>query len=148
MTQDPSPHEALASIRDARAGLAPPADYPLAYDLAYGAICALLVAGQGLPQPWSTIVLPIALAGLAGLVLWWRKKYGWWVSGFSPRRARWVAFGLVGVFLALIGMTLYGRGAGPDWLYLVSGGIAFIAAIVASRLWLRAWRRDLAEAGQ
>ena len=60
MTQDPSPHEALASIRDARAGLAPPADYPLAYDLAYGAICALLVAGQGLPQPWSFIVLPIA----------------------------------------------------------------------------------------
>ncbi|MCS6625649.1 hypothetical protein N0B44_22300 [Roseibacterium beibuensis] len=148
MTQDPNPHEALASIRDARAGLALPADYPLAYDLAYGAICALLVAGQGMPRPWSFIVLPIALGGLAGLVMWWRKKYGWWVSGFSPRRARWVAFGLVVVFLALMGMTLYGRYVGPSWLYLVSGGIAFVAAIGASRLWLRAWRRDLAEAGQ
>ena len=145
MTQDPNPHEALASIRDARAGLAPPADYPLAYDLAYGAICALLVAGQGLPQPWSFIVLPIALGGLAVLVMWWRKTYGWWVSGYSPKRARWVAFGLVVVFVGLVGMTLYGRTVGPSWLYLVSGGIAFVAAIAGSRLWLRVWRAELAE---
>ncbi|HYC69126.1 hypothetical protein [Brevundimonas sp.] len=145
MTQDPNPHEALASIREARTGLAPPADYPLAYDLAYGAVCALLVAGQGLPTPWSVIVLPIALGGLAALVMWWRKTYGWWVSGYSPKRARWVAFGLVGVFLGLVGLSLYGRVVGPSWLYLVSGGIAFVASIAASRLWLRVWRKELAE---
>ena len=145
MTQDPNPHEALASIKAARAGVAPPADYPLAYDLAYGVICALLVAGQGLPRPLSFIVLPIALCGLAGLVMWWRKTYGWWVSGVSPRRARWVAFGLMAVFLGLVGLTLYGRTVGPSWLYLVSGGLGFIAAIAGSRLWLHVWRRELAE---
>ena len=145
MTQDPNPHEALASIRDARAGLAAPADYPVAYDLAYGAVCAMLVAGQGLPRPWSFIVLPLALGGLAGLIMWWRKKYGWWVSGYSPKRARWVAFGLLAVFLALIGLTLYGNRIGSSWLYLVSGGIAFVAAVAAGRLWLHVWRKDLAE---
>jgi hypothetical protein len=145
MTQGPNPHEALASIKAARAGVAPPADYPLAYDLAYGVICALLVAGQGLPRPWSFIVLPIALCGLAGLVMWWRKTYGWWVSGVSPRRARWVAFGLMAVLVGLISLTLYGRTVGPSWLYLVSGGLGFVAAIAGSRLWLHVWRRELAE---
>lgn len=146
MTQDPNPHEALASIKAAREGLAPPTDYPLVYDLAYGAVCALLVAGQGMPEPWSTIALPVALGGLAGLVFWWRKKYGWWVSGYSPKRARWVAFGLIAVFLGLIALTLYGRDSGPSWLYLVSGALGFVAAIAGSRLWLHVWRKELAEA--
>ena len=66
MSQDQqTPQEALASIREARASVAPSMDYPLGYDLAYGAVCGLLVAGQGMPQPWSLIVLPIALGGLA-----------------------------------------------------------------------------------
>lgn len=146
MTQDPDPHEALAAIRDARAGVAPPADYPLGYDLIYGGVCALLVAGPGLPQPWSVIVLPIALAGLALMISSWRKTYGWWVSGYSPKRARWVAFALAAVFVALVGLSLYGRGPGPDWLFLVSGGIGFVAAIAGSRLWLRVWRKELAGA--
>ena len=42
-------------------------------------------------------------------------------------------------------VTLDGRTVGPSWLYLVSGGIAFVAAIAGSRLWLRVWRAELAE---
>ncbi|MBX9460023.1 MAG: hypothetical protein KL785_01585 [Brevundimonas sp.] len=145
MTQDPSPHEALASIKAAREGLAPPTDYPIGYDLLYGGICALLVAGPGAPQPWSFALLPIAMAGLALMVVSWRKKYGWWVSGYSPKRARWVAFGMGAVFVGLILLSLHGRGAGPDWLFLVSGALGFVAAIAGSRLWLRVWRKDLAE---
>jgi hypothetical protein len=146
MTQDPDPHEALASIQAARGSIAPPTNYPVGYDLLYGAICGLLVAGQGMPQPWSFIVLPIAMGGLAGMVMAWRRKFGWWVGGYSPRRARWVAFGLVGVFIALIGLSLYGRFVGPWWLFIVSGVIGFVAAIVGSRIWMAVWRRELAEA--
>ena len=145
MTQDPSPHEALASIKAAREGLAPPTDYPIGYDLLYGGICALLVAAPGAPQPWSVALLPIAMAGLALMVVSWRKKYGWWVSGYSPKRARWVAFGMGAVFVGLVLLSLYGRGAGPAWLFLVSGALGFVAAIAGSRLWLRVWRKDLAE---
>lgn len=143
MTNEPNPHEALASIRAARSGLAPTASYPITYDLAYGAICGLLVSGQGMPQPWSFIVLPIALGGLAGLITWWRKKYGWWVNGYSPKRARWVAFGMLAVFLGLIGLSIYGKYVGPWWLFIVSGALGFVLSIVGSRLWLRVWRRDL-----
>ena len=145
MTQEPNPHEALASIQEARAALPGAVDYPIGYDLLYGAACGLLVAGQGMPDPWRFFALPIAMAGLVLIIAGWRKKFGWWVSGYSPKRARWVAFGLVVVFVGLVGMTLYGRTVGPSWLYLVSGGIAFVAAIAGSRLWLRVWRAELAE---
>ena len=146
MTQDPDPHEALAAIRAARADFPGPVDYPLGYDLLYGAVCALLVAGQGMPRPWGFIALPLAMAGLVLMIVAWRKRFGWWVSGYSPRRARWVAFGLGAVLLGLIGLSLYGRYGGPDWLWLVSGGLGFVTAIVGSRLWMRVWRRELAEA--
>lgn len=145
MTQDPDPREALASIQAAREGAIPAADYPIGYDLLYGAVCGLLLAGPGLPHPWSIIVLPIALAGLALMITAWRKKYGWWVSGYSPKRARWVAFAMGAVFVGLVLLSLYGRGDGPDWLFLVSGGVGFVSAIVGSRLWLRVWRKELAE---
>lgn len=149
MSQDPqNPQDALASIRAARSSVAPSMNYPLGYDLAYGAVCGLLVAGQGMPQPWSLIVLPIALGGLAILVMWWRKTFGWWVSGYSPKRARWVAFGLLAVFLGLISLSLYGRFVGPWWLFMVSGALGFIAAIVGSRIWTGVWRRELAEIGE
>ena len=145
MTDPNDPAEALAAIRAARGGIVPPTDYPVTYDLLYGLICGLLVAGQGMPKPWSFIVIPIALGGLAGLVMWWRKKFGWWVSGYSPKRARWVAFALVAVLLGLMALSVYGRSAGPSWLYVVSGVLGFVAAIGFSRLWLRVWRKELAE---
>lgn len=145
MTQVPDPQAALASIQEARAGLAGTTGYPAVYDLFYGAACALLVAGPGLPPPWSAIAPPVAMSGIAILVVWWRKRHGWWISGVSPRRARWVAFGLGAVLVALLGLTVHGRGPGPSWLYLVSGGLAFVASIAGSRLWMQVWRRELAE---
>lgn len=144
MTQDPSPQEALASIQAARKGIAPATDYPFAYDLVYGAACGLLVAGQGMPRPWDFIVLPIAVAGFALMVVWWRKRFGWWVSGYSPKRARWVSFALVAVLFGLMGLSLYGRHVGPEWLFMVSGGLGFVAAIVGGRLWMHVWRKELA----
>jgi len=148
MTQDPSPHEALASIQATRTGMAAAAAYPVGYDLIYGAVCALLVAAPGLPEPWSRVAMPIAMLILAGLILWWRKKFGWWVSGVSPRRARWVAIGLGAVLFGLMFLTVPARTDGPSWMYLVSGALGFVAAIVGNRLWMHVWRRDLAEGPQ
>lgn len=145
MTHDPGAEEALAVIRSAREGMAMPAHYPIGYDILYGAICALLVAGQGLPTPWSLLVLAFSLSGLALLVSSWRKRFKWWVGGYSPRRARWVAVVMAVLFLGLIGLSLYGRFQGPDWLFLVSGAIGFVSAIVGSRVWMRVWRKELLE---
>lgn len=147
MTQDPRPAEALAAIHAAKQGLAP-THYPIGYDLVYGAVCGLLVAGPGLPQPWSLLILALALAGLVLMARTWRDRMGYWINGYSPRRARWIAIGLATVFIALIGVTLYGKYVGPDWLFLVSGALGFVAAIIGGRLWMRVWRGELAEVGR
>lgn len=145
MVQDPNPQEALASIQAARRSVAPDTAYPLWYDAVYGGACGLLVASQGMPTPWSMVALALACSGLALMMTAWRKRFGWWVSGYSPRRARWVAFALLAVFLGLLGLSLYGRFVGPWWLFIVSGVIGFVVAIAASRLWMRVWRKELAE---
>lgn len=145
MTIDPDPKAALATIKAAREGVATPTAYPIGYDILYGAICGLLVAGQGLPTLWSMLVVVFALSALALLVTSWRRRFKWWVSGYSPPRARWVAYAMVVLFLGLIGMSLYGRFQGPDWLFLLSGTIGFFAAILGSRLWMRVWQQELRE---
>lgn len=141
----PSASEALAAIRTARAGIAGPPAYPLGYDLLYGTACALLVAAQGLQAPYSLLVLALALGGLGLMIAGWRRHFGWWISGYSPRRARWVAVAMVVVFLGLMALSHYGRTDGPWWLYLVSGALGFVAAIAGSRIWMRVWRAELAE---
>lgn len=144
MTEDPK--DALAAIKAARAGVPGEMRYPPTYDLVYGLICGLLVAGQGLPMPWSMIALVIALAGLALIVHWWKKHMGWWVSGYSPKRARWVAIGLATVLIALMGVSLWGKYADIVWIPLATGAAGFVAAIIGGRLWMHVWKRELAEA--
>jgi len=106
MTEDPK--DALASIREAREGVTGTLAYPVGWDIAYGAICGGLVASQGLPVPWSMLVLVFALAGLAICVQWWRNRVGGWVRGYSPKRARWVAFALAAVLVGLMGLSING----------------------------------------
>lgn len=144
MVQSTDARDALVAIAETRKR-AIETRYPIGYDLIYGIICAALVAGQGLSQPWSMLVLVGSLVSLALLVRWWRDRCGWWVSGYSPKRARWVAYGLVAVFMSLIGLSLYGRFAGPDWLFLVSGALGFVSAVAGGRLWMWMWRKDLGE---
>lgn len=145
MNNSPDPVEALAAIREARASVTDDMKYPFTYDLAYGAVCGLLVAGQGLPLPWSILVLAVSMAGLALIVQKWRSRFGWWISGYSPVRARWVAFGMVALFVALVGASVWGRFAGLWWISLATGSIGFVAAIAGSRLWMRVWKAELEE---
>ena len=149
MTDPAEAREALAAIRQARESV--PGEiinYPLWYDLLYGVICATLIGAQGLPQPWSILALVSSLGGLFWMIHWFRRRYGWWVSGYSPKRARWVAFAMVAVFLALIAVTFAGREFEVWWVSLATAPAAFVVAIVGSRLWMRVWRRELAEAAR
>ena len=146
MTQDLDPQEALASIRAARAGVGQTLEYPFAWDLAYGAILGVMVGGAGFPQPWSTVTLVLSLVALAFLVRWWRSRVGWWVNGYSPPRARWIAFGMVGVLMALMSLSYWTRRFdGPVWAPLLAGALASVTGVIGGRLWMRAYRRDLLE---
>ena len=146
MTQDHNPQEALASIQEARASVGQSLDYPFAWDLFYGAILGLMVGGAGLPQPWSTLTLVLSLAALALMVRWWRNRVGWWVDGYSPPRARWVAIGMAAIMIALMGLSFWTRlFDGPVWAPVVAGVLAGVTGVVGGRLWMRAYRRDLLE---
>ena len=148
MTQDPNPHEALASIQAARAEVSRDLDYPLGWDVLYGLLLAVLVAGQGLPQPWSMFTLAGSMVALAFMVRWWRAKVGWWVNGYGPPRARWVAIGMAVILVGLMWLALTPRWHdGPWWAPLLAGGLAWITGGIGGRVWMRAFRKDL-EAGQ
>lgn len=145
MTNDPTPAEALASIETARGAVSDRLSIHWRYDLFYGLACGLLVAGQGLPQPYAVLTVPIAMAGLALMIRWWKARTGFWVDGFSPKAARPVALGLGALLISLMLASLYlTRVAGLWWGPLVTGGIAAIVAMLASRMWMRAYRRELA----
>ncbi|MBN8553742.1 MAG: hypothetical protein J0L52_12705 [Caulobacterales bacterium] len=146
MTNESDPREALAEIAAARASLGQELSYPFLYDLAYGGVLALMVGGAGLQSPWSTITLGVSLTALVLMINWWRKHTGWWVNGFSPPRARWVAIGLSVVVMALMGLSFWPRfGDGPLWVALVAGALAGIAGIIGGRLWMAVYRRELRE---
>ena len=145
MTQDPHPPEALASIRDARASVDRNLDYPVAWDMLYGLVMALLVGGQGLPGLWASATFVFSMLGVVLMVQWWRKRFGWWVSGYSPKKARWVAFGMVAAMLPLMGLSLSTRlGDGVWWLPLLAAGLAWLVAVIGGRLWMRVYRKELA----
>ncbi|MGV8928341.1 MAG: hypothetical protein ACOH1E_01190 [Brevundimonas sp.] len=145
MTNDqPTPAEALASITAARTAVGERLKVHWGYDVLYGLSCAGIVGSHGLPQPWSFGVLGLSLAGLAGMVHLWRKQTGMWVSGISPPRARWVAFGLGVILLGLMFGSLYlERVTGLWWISLAAGAVAGVIAVVASRLWMRVYLREL-----
>jgi hypothetical protein len=146
MNEAPDPREALASIQSTREGMTERMTHPVGYDLVCAAICGLMVASQGLQKPWSLVALLVAMAALGGCVHWWKSRFGWWVNGYAPKRAGRVAYGMAVMLLVLIGVTMWGRGAGILWMPLATGSAAFVLSILGGRLWMRVWKRELAEA--
>lgn len=148
MTQDPNPHEALASIQAARAGIGRDLAYPIWWDFAYGAVLAAMVASRGLPSPWKNMVFIFCLLGVVLMVQWWKKKFGWWVNGYSPRRAGKVAWALVAFMMAMMVVSFWANGEGLWWVPFAAGLATWIVAGFSGRLWMRAYRKDLAELPQ
>ena len=144
MTEDQTPAEALASIAAARASVGDRLKGHWAYDVVYGLCCAGIVSAQGLPQPWSILTVGPSVVGLGLMVQFWRKHTGLWVSGISPPRARWVAYGLGVVLVGLVFGNLYlSRVTGLWWIPLVFGAAGGVIGVVASRLWMRVYLREL-----
>lgn len=137
------PADALAEIRRAqtvahdRIG---PGSWP--YDLIYAGLAAMAVGAQALPLPLNVLGSTLGAMGFGLLARGWANRYGVSVSWLSPRRARWVTYGLGVVILAmmLVGVAL-GR-TGHRWLALPLGLAAGLAALLASRLWARVYRAE------
>lgn len=109
-----SPAEDLALVAQAQDHLEPPRALSITYDVLFSIACGVLVGGQALPgtiRPYVTIVVMLSLVAL---ITWWRRRLGWWLSGYTPRRARWVAFAML---VPLLGLMLWAWMAPePGWL--------------------------------
>lgn len=134
-----SPAEDLALVGQAQAHLETPRRFAIAYDVLYSIACGGLVAAQALPsmiRPFATIIVILAMIGL---MTWWRHRLGWWLSGYSPRRARWAAFEMIVPLVALM-MWVW---MVPDlWVAITGGTVGAAVAFGASRLWARMWRQE------
>ena len=148
MTQDQDPHEALASIQAARAEIGRDLDYPIGWDFVYGGVLAAMVASRGLPSPWNNMVFIFTLLAVVLMVQWWKKRFGWWVNGYSPRRAGKVSWALVAFMFVMMITVFWANKEGVWWVPLAAGFATWIVAGFSGRLWIRAYRKDLAELPQ
>lgn len=138
------PAEALASIRQSRSAVhARVSAGSWTYDIVYSLLVGTIVAGVALPLVGFLIVDAVCCTALALLAIWWARRNGVWISGVSPRRARWVAIGLGFVFAGLILTALLLKlELGLAWAPLALGVLAAVLALAASRLWLRVYRAE------
>ena len=144
MTQDPTPAEALASIRESGAAVAARmGEKSWTYDLIYSSLLAVMIGAHAFPSPIGVLGSAFGGLGVALLARKWSERTGVFVSGVSPRRARWVAFGLGVVLVAMIGAVIWGRAQGLWWLPLPLAAAAFLVGLVSSRLWWRVYRAEM-----
>lgn len=147
MTENPTPEEALAAIKAARGEVGRSLNYHPVWDVVAGAPIAVMVAGQGLPGPWNSLSTVFGILGVVWMMQAWKARYGWWVNGYSPRKARWVSYGLVALIMPLLLAGLWtSLGDGPWWLPLVCGAAAWVIMAIGSRVWMKVYRKELAEA--
>lgn len=133
-----TPAEALEAIRKSRTVVAGAvAHNSKTYTLIYSSIAAVMVAGQVLPFPLNVLASTGGAVSFALLARKWAQKTGVFVSGVTPKRARWVAFGLGAVFVVLMLSAVWAGRAHREWLGIPLGVVAFLLAGAGSRLWLR-----------
>lgn len=130
----------LAGLDSATAGYASAAPGEGWYHLALGVGAGIVVAAQGLSSPWSWILPLVFLFTVPLLVSWWRTSHGWWVSGYGPKRTRWV--------VALMAIAFVGLGFLSDvtesvWVSVFAGAVAAAVITATGFVWMHVWRRGL-----
>ena len=146
MSQEPQNHEQmLAEVRRSQDAVRDRvAQGSWRYDLLYSSVAAVMVAGQAAPMPFN--ILASTGSAIAFAPMWrnWSDKAGVSITGYSPKRARWIAIGMATVFVGLMLTALYcGRTGQPIWA-LPLGAVAFVAAMVGSRLWMKVYLAETA----
>ncbi|MFA4893364.1 hypothetical protein [Brevundimonas sp.] len=148
MSEDPTPAEALEAIaRSRRAVHDRVATGGWRYDLTYAAIMAGMVGGQAFDIPFNVFASTFGVLALAVIFQHESRRTGLRITGVSPRRARWVAIAMGLVFAAVMLGIVYLRRTASDvpvaLIVAVAAGIAFVLALVGSRVWRRVYRAEM-----
>lgn len=135
--------EDLALVGQAQDHLEPPRRFAITYDVLFSIVCGVFVGGQALQGQIRPFVTVVVLLSFIALMAWWRRRLGWWVNGYTPRRARWIACAML---IPLLGLAYWAWAMPTPWVALTAGITGAAVAFAASRLWARAWRRERIEA--
>lgn len=115
------------------------------YALKYSGILAVMVGGQALPMPLNVLCSTLGALALALLARAWSRRTGVWISGVSPRRARWVALGMGVVLVGLMFVALWAGHEGHRWFGVPLGALAFGAGMVGSWLWTKVFLAETSD---
>ena len=147
MNRHMSPAEARAALDSAdiaRARIAALGVCPPWRHAAFGAVMSILTLGLGLPLPIQAGCTAVALAGIAAIAAYDRRRYGVFINGYRRGATRpVVAVLLLGMMLLMFAQIYLRDHHAPEWAPFAVAAVGFAFAVSGSVWWSRVFRREL-----
>lgn len=135
---------ALDAKRQAEAQIARAATCPPWRHAVFGAMMGALIASFAFEFVIRTAILVIVLACIPIIVRSDRKRMGMFINGYRRGKTRWVAFGILAVWLPLYAISVhYGLDRHNHVVPLVLGLVGFAIGTAGSVLWQRVFVREM-----
>ena len=134
----------LFSGAAARAHIAALGTCPPWRHAAFGAVMSLLILGLGFSLAVQTVCMVVAMAGVAWIAAYDRRRYGVFINGYRRGATRPVVAVLLLGMMALIMVQIYFREqAAQAWVPFAVAAAAFVFAVAGSVWWSRVFRREM-----
>lgn len=140
--------EAMDAVAQARARLGQTARWSVPRHAAFGLIMGTLVASLSLPGAWPVAVIALCALATSAIVRTDRRRDGMFINGYRRGATLWVTAAILLVSFAGLGVGLYLRhGYGLAWGPVAAGIVVAILCAAGSKLWERAYQRELGGRG-
>lgn len=138
---------ALDSADAARAHIAALGACPPWRHAAFGAVMALLILGLGFPLAVQAACFVVAMAGMAWIAAYDRRRYGVFINGYRRGATRAVVAVILLGMLALVFVQIrFREQAAQTWVPFAVAAAAFLFAVAGSVWWSRVFRREMERA--
>jgi uncharacterized membrane protein len=110
----------------------------------FGLMMGGLIASFAFEFMLRTAILVIVLACIPIIVHSDRKRMGMFINGYRRGKTRWVAFGLLALWMPLYGLSVYfGLDRHDHVTPLMLGLVGFLLAVAGSIVWQRVFVSEM-----
>ena len=128
-----------AELQMARAATCPPWRHAL-----FGLMMGALIASFAFEFVIRTAILVLVLAAIPIIIRSDRKRMGMFINGYRRGKTRWVAFGILLVWLPLYAIAVhYGLTLHDHVVPLLLGALGFVIGTIGSLLWQRVFVSEM-----
>ena len=128
-----------AELQMARAATCPPWRHAL-----FGLMMGALIASFAFEFVIRTAILVLVLAAIPIIVRSDRKRMGMFINGYRRGKTRWVAFGILLVWLPLYAIAVhYGLTLHDHVVPLLLGALGFVIGTIGRMLWQRVFVSEM-----